>query len=192
MWQRWLSLDATEMELDGHACLKTMCFYWLWDGLLFISVVTDKIVSWLEIGSVHSTRHCHCHRRNPYIFSVLLRHTDARRSKLKKGNLHKFLLLRPLKNIWRTFWFPAWSRELLCTNHTGCWLFHSLKATTRISFSQWIPSTSFPLKQMQWCRNLPMGLQSMTVYSNCLDHFHDKIAAWQAIATSKIYLALDY
>ena len=23
-----------------------MCFYWLWDGPLFISVVTDKIVSW--------------------------------------------------------------------------------------------------------------------------------------------------
>ena len=106
------------MELDGHACLKPMCFYWLWDGLLFISVVTDKIVSWLEIWSVHSTRRCHCHRRNPYIFSVLLRHTDARRSKLKKGNLYKFLLLRPLKNIWQTFWFPACSRELLCTNHT--------------------------------------------------------------------------
>ena len=32
--------------LDGHACLKAMCFYWLWDGPLFISVVTDKTVSW--------------------------------------------------------------------------------------------------------------------------------------------------
>ena len=32
--------------VDGHACLKAMCFYWLWDGPLFISVVTDKTVSW--------------------------------------------------------------------------------------------------------------------------------------------------
>ena len=32
--------------VDGHACLKAMCFYWLWDGPLFISVVTDKAVSW--------------------------------------------------------------------------------------------------------------------------------------------------
>ena len=32
--------------VDGHACLKAMCFYWLWDGWLFIYLVTDKTVSW--------------------------------------------------------------------------------------------------------------------------------------------------
>ena len=37
---------------DGHACLKAMCFYWLWDGPLFISVVTDKQSA--EIGAVVS------------------------------------------------------------------------------------------------------------------------------------------
>ena len=34
------------LRLDGHACLKAMCFYWLWDGPLFIYLVTDKTVSW--------------------------------------------------------------------------------------------------------------------------------------------------
>ena len=34
-------------RLDGHACLKAKCLYCLLDGPLFISVVTDKTVSWL-------------------------------------------------------------------------------------------------------------------------------------------------
>ena len=38
-------------ELDRHACLKAICFYWLWDGPLFISVVTDKTA---KIGAVVS------------------------------------------------------------------------------------------------------------------------------------------
>ena len=37
---------TTGALIDGHACLKAMCFYWLWDGPLFISVVRDKTVSW--------------------------------------------------------------------------------------------------------------------------------------------------
>ena len=36
---------------------------------------------------MHSTHCCHFHRRNPYIFCVLLRHTDAQRSKFTVGEL---------------------------------------------------------------------------------------------------------
>ena len=48
-WQQSWDIWATSqyrITVDGHACLKAMCFYWLWDGPLFISVVTDKTVSW--------------------------------------------------------------------------------------------------------------------------------------------------
>ena len=40
------SKDESRSTLDGHACLKAMCFYWIWDGPLFIYLVTDKTVSW--------------------------------------------------------------------------------------------------------------------------------------------------
>ena len=45
-WHDWSGLPHATTHIDGHACLKAMCFYWLWDGPLFISVVTEKTVSW--------------------------------------------------------------------------------------------------------------------------------------------------
>ena len=141
-----------------------MCFTGFETGrCLFLRRQIKKSV---EIGPLfhylHNTRRCPCYRWNPYIFCILLRHTDAQRSKMKQGNLQNLSICRPLKNIWRTFWFPTWSREQLCTNQTRCWLFHGLKATTRIFF-QSLHSTSLHLKQTQWCGNFPVGLQSMTV-----------------------------
>ena len=152
----------TGNTLDGHACLEAMCFYWLWDGPLFISVATDKTVSWdwgdcfiictiLAVATATAGIHIYF----AFYWDILML-SEA-------GNLQKLSIFWPLKNIWQTFWFPAWSRELLCTNQTRCWLFHGLKATTRIFFFQSLFSTSLPLKQMQWCGNLPTGLQSMTV-----------------------------
>ena len=123
---------------------------------------------------MHNTRRRHCYRWNAYIFCILLRHTDAQRSKLKQRNLQKLSIFRPLKNIWRTFWFPAWSREQLCINQTRCWLFHGLKATTRIFFFQSLPSTSLPIKQTQWCATSRRDCKAWPC--NCLDHFHHKMA----------------
>ena len=169
------------LAIDGHACLKAMCFTGFETGVC--------LYLWWQIKEsafhyMHNTRRCHCYRWNPYIFCILLRHTDAldcftshvaepvgvwnrltdaQRSKPKQGNWQKLSIFRPLTNISRTFWFPAWSREELCTNQTRCWLFHGLKATMRIFFFQSLPSTSLPLKQTQWCGHLPTGLQSMTV-----------------------------
>ena len=148
-----------------HACLKAV-FYWLWNRPLHILVVTDKTVSWDWIGCFSictvltvATATVEIHTYFVFYWDILM----LREANWRRKNLQKLSLLRPLTTIWRTFWFPAWSREQLCTNHTRCWWFHGLKTTTRIFFFQRLPSTSLPLKQMQWCRNLPMGLQSMTV-----------------------------
>ena len=58
---------------------------------------------------------------------------------------------------------PGLVKWQLCTSQTRYWLFHGPKATKPIFFFHSLPSTSLPLKQMQWCGNLPTGLQSMTV-----------------------------
>ena len=46
IWYPYYLVFLIWYPLDGHACLKAMCFYWLWDGPLFIYLVTDKTVSW--------------------------------------------------------------------------------------------------------------------------------------------------
>ena len=112
---------------------------------------------------MHNTRRCHCYHWNPYIFCILLRHSDAQRSKLKQGNLQKLSIFRSLKNICRTFWFPAWSREQLCTNQTRCCCFKVSKLQRGPSSFNHSPPIHCLLKQTQWCGNLPTGLQSMTV-----------------------------
>ena len=152
--------------LDGHACLKAMCFYWLWDGPLFKSVVTDKTVSWDWGGCfiictilAVTTATVAIHIYFAFYWDILM----LREANWSRGICKKLLIFRPLKNIWWSFWFPAWSHEQLCTNQTRCWLFHGLKATTRIFFFQSLPPLNCPFKQTQWCGNLTTGLQSMTV-----------------------------
>ena len=157
-----------------------MCFYWLWDGPLFIYLVTDKTVSSGQLRLerlfqyMHNTRRCQCYRWNPYIFCILLRHTDAQRSKLKQGILQRLSIFRPLKNTWQTFWFPAWSREQLCTNQTRCWLLHGLKATTRMSSFNHSPPLHWLLNKRSGAATSRRDCKAWPC--NCLDHFHHKMA----------------
>ena len=121
---------------------------------------------------MHNTRRCHCYRWNPYIFCILLRHTDAQRSKLKQGKLQKLLIFQPLKNIWRTFWFPAWSCEQLCRRGVDCFTVSKLQCASS-SFNHSPPLHSLLNKRsgaatsQRDCKAWPC---------NCLDHFHHKMA----------------
>ena len=146
--------------LDGHACLKATCFYWLWDGPLFISVVTDKTVSWDWGGCfiiytilAVATATAELHIYFAFYWDVLML-SEANWSREICKNCRFF-------GRWKTSGGHFASRlghvEQLCTNQTRCCLFHSLKATTRIFFFQSLPSTSLHLKQTQWCQKPPNG-----------------------------------
>ena len=123
---------------------------------------------------MHRTRCSHCHRWNPYIFCVLSRYTDARRGKLKKGNLQKL----SLHVRWKTFGghFASWLGHVNSSapimRGVDCFIVSKLQCESP-SFNDSPPlhcllNKHSGVETSQWdCRAWPC---------NCLDHFHDKMA----------------
>ena len=102
------------LNLVGHGCLKAMCFYWLWDGPLFISVVTDKTVSWDWIGCSTVLAIMPSHQQNTHDFA------DGRKNMNDIFNNYVCSASHMRSPLFRTLFSKCLVRALFQYMHSTC------------------------------------------------------------------------
>ena len=139
---------------------------------------------------MHSTHHCHCHCQNPFIFCVLLRHTDARRSKLNKEK-HLVDILIPGLVMWTAlhqsycFAVSKLQQIILYQNYNKSYCFAVSKLQHEFFSINDSPPLHCLLNKLNGAETSQWDCRAWLC--NCLDHFHDTMAD-----LASIYLAVNY